>query len=163
VRCWILLGGNMGEVKHTMLRAVDMLVEILGNPLVQSGYYQSEPWGFDAKQLFINQVLEFETRLLPLEVLDLTQKVERQCGRLAKTNSGYESRYLDIDLLFVDALVIAHPRLEVPHPRLHLRRFTLLPLAEKWPELIHPLLNLSVAELLKQCSDDSQVSLLSEH
>ena len=79
------------------IRSYYVLVEMLGNPLVQSGYYQSEPWGFDAKQLFINQVLEFETRLLPLEVLDLTQKVERQCGRLAKTNSGYESRYLDID------------------------------------------------------------------
>ena len=145
-----------------MQRAVGLLSVSLGRPIVSSAYYQSEPWGFDSELLFINQVLEFESDIEPLQLLHLTQTIEITCGRTSKTSLTYESRLLDIDLLFVDTLVIAHPRLEVPHPRLHLRRFTLLPLAEKWPELIHPLLNLSVAELLKQCSDDSQVSLLPE-
>jgi 2-amino-4-hydroxy-6-hydroxymethyldihydropteridine diphosphokinase len=84
--------------------------------------------------------------------------MEKDLGRKAKTKpGGYEARLIDIDILFFDDRIIQQPALTVPHPRLHLRRFTLLPLNELMPDWMHPLLKKTVRQLLRECPDDSDV------
>ena len=87
-----------------------------------------------------------------------TQRMEKDLGRKAKTKQGgYEARLIDIDILFFDDRIIEQPALTVPHPRLHLRRFTLLPLHELMPDWMHPVLKKTVRQLLRECPDDSDV------
>jgi len=153
----LLFGGNQGNVILAIKSAIEMLRSRLGNVVKQSFYYESEPWGFEASQNFINQVVEFHSPLSPKELLDLTQHVEQELGRKEKTGTHYESRPIDIDILFIDEVEINTPRLVIPHPRLHERRFTLLPLNDKWPNKIHPKLNKSMNELLLICPDGGEV------
>lgn len=157
----LLLGGNQGNVTERIQEAITCLSTLLGEPVQSSAYYESEPWGFEAEQNFINQVVEFESAHLPEELLKITQQIEKDLGRKQKTGTHYESRPIDIDILFMDNLVVDLPHLTIPHPRLHDRRFTLLPLMDHWAELVHPTLNYSVEELLSQCKDEGSVKKLS--
>jgi len=156
----LLLGGNQGDVVQTMQEATDFLSQELGEPVRVSGYYESEPWGFDADQNFVNQVVEFQSDYSAEELLRITQAVELECGRSAKTQAGYESRVIDIDILFVDNEVIDLPHLQIPHPKLHLRHFTLLPLAEKWTTFNHPIFNKLISTLLSECQDEIRAQLI---
>ncbi|TRX72627.1 2-amino-4-hydroxy-6-hydroxymethyldihydropteridine diphosphokinase [Carboxylicivirga sp. M1479] len=149
----LLLGGNQGNVLESLKDAIDLLSESLGKPMLQSAYYESEPWGFEASQNFINQVVEFRSGLSPLVLLDFTQSIEKTLGRKAKTGTHYESRPIDIDILFIDDVQISTPRLTVPHSKLHERRFTLLPLMDHWSELLHPTLNQTIRQLNELCAD----------
>jgi 2-amino-4-hydroxy-6-hydroxymethyldihydropteridine diphosphokinase len=101
---------------------------------------------------FLNQVLLYETLLTPNEILQTIGVIEAENGRV-HTKDGYSSRNLDIDILFYDSLILNSADLTVPHPLLHVRRFTLLPLAEIAPDFIHPVLQLSMRDLLEKCED----------
>ena len=93
-------------------------------------------------------MLELETELSPLAVLERTQEIERQLGRQTKSSAaGYQDRPIDLDLLLYDDLVLETPRLTLPHPLMHLRDFVLEPLQQLAPTLRHPVLGLSIAEL----------------
>ncbi|PRZ01661.1 2-amino-4-hydroxy-6-hydroxymethyldihydropteridine diphosphokinase [Marinilabilia salmonicolor] len=153
----LLLGGNRGNTENVFKQALALLEQRIG--LVQrcSSLYKSPPWGFEDDQWFLNQVVFVETRLEPQAVLVETQQIERDMGRKKKTTTHYEGRLLDIDILFYDHIVISSPLLTVPHERLHLRRFTLLPLQELAPDFIHPGMNKSIATLLNECRDESEV------
>ena len=153
----LLLGGNQNDVIDSMQKAIEGLSYRLGSPIKASAYYESEPWGFAAEQNFINQVVEFSSPLSPIDLLDLTQKTEMELGRKAKTGTHYESRPIDIDILFIDSMEINSSRLTVPHPRLHKRRFTLLPLMDHWSGLLHPTMNKSIKQLLNACTDSGTV------
>jgi len=153
----LLLGGNQGNVINNLQQAIEALSIHLGKAIQTSAYYESEPWGFEASQNFVNQVVEFESALTPNQLIRITQQIEIQLGRKQKTGTHYESRPIDIDILFIDDCIIDTSHLVIPHPRLHQRRFTLLPLVEQWQNLLHPKLEKTIQELLSVCEDEGTV------
>lgn len=158
---YLLLGSNMGQREWLLKQAADLLLEAnAGELLARSGVYQSEPWGFAHDTPFLNQLLLLRTDMEPFTLLDLTQRIERQLGRSAKTTVAYEARLIDIDLLFYGQEVLQSQRLTLPHPQTHLRRFALLPLVELSPQWIHPTLGRSMEQLLAHCPDTGVVQLL---
>ena len=155
-RVALLLGGNQGDVKRTLLTAQQLINSRVGAVLRCSHRYESEPWGFPAAQRFSNQALEVSTDLSPLEVLDACQGIERELGRnraaeaIEKASSGaaYSSRPIDIDIIFYGDEVIDDERLTVPHPLLAEREFALQPLAEIMRRHRHPVTGVTVGEML---------------
>lgn len=147
-----LLGGNQGNRKDLILRAIQLLKSQIGDCKIASSLYETEAWGFKTELAFLNQVLVFETEKSPREILKIAQKIESDLGRI-RSSDGYSSRTMDIDILFYDNLIVSDSDLQIPHPRLHLRRFTLEPLVEIMPDYIHPLIAKSMQELLIDCND----------
>lgn len=156
-RVVLLTGGNTGDVKRTLQAAQQLINARVGAVLRCSHRYESEPWGFDAGERFSNQALEVSTDLLPLEVLDAVQEIERELGRnraaeaveKARTGVAYTSRPIDIDIIFYDDEVIDGERLTVPHPLLAGREFALAPLCEIMRAHRHPVTGLTVGEMLE--------------
>ncbi len=156
-KCVLLLGGNLGNVAVHFKTSQQLLSEQGFDIVGQSSLYQSEPWGFEAKDLFLNQVLICQTRLSPHMCLEVTQGIEQSIGRKTKSrNLNYSSRLIDIDILFYNNDIVETNDLTIPHPRLHLRNFTLLPLLELMPDYIHPKLKKSI-EWLCQNSEDKDL------
>ena len=148
-RVVLLTGGNSGDVKRTLQAAQQLVNAKVGAVLRCSHRYETKPWGFDADGVFSNQALEVSTDLLPLEVLDAVQAIERELGRnraaeaveKARTGVNYTSRPIDIDILFYDDEVIDSERLTVPHPLMGEREFALVPLCELPPSVASPVRN----------------------
>lgn len=155
-RVTLLMGGNLGDVKRTLQSAQQLVNARVGAVLRCSHRYESAPWGFTSENRFSNQALELTTDLSPLEVLDACQAIERELGRnraaeqLERSASGarYTSRLIDIDLIFYDDLVLETDRLTLPHPLLAEREFALVPLCEIMRQRRHPVLGISVGEML---------------
>jgi 2-amino-4-hydroxy-6-hydroxymethyldihydropteridine diphosphokinase len=152
VKVYLLLGGNLGDKKLVFEKAVKLLKESVGEIMQQSHIYETEPWGFESSDLFWNQVLEITTNLLPEEVLSQTQHIELEMGRVRKEHQ-YDSRIIDIDILFYGEEIIQLTNLVIPHPRIQDRKFALVPLNEIVPELKHPILNKNINQLLAECTD----------
>ena len=155
---FILLGGNVGDKRKIFTETIQMIGESIGNPTKISSIYDTEPWGFDSEP-FWNQALVIETMLLPLEILDLTQAIETSMGRI-RSRGSYESRPMDIDLLFYDDLILHTPRLTLPHPKIAERRFVLVPLNEISPLKRHPLSGNTISEMLLICEDPLRVEII---
>lgn len=149
----ILLGSNQGNRKELIMKAIQLLEIKLGKCQKVSSIYESEAWGFEADTAFLNQVLMFDSTLKPEEILKIGLDAEKELGR-TRNEGGYASRTMDIDLLFYDNQIIEEENLQIPHPRLHLRRFTLEPLVEIMPSFIHPRLKKDMRELLEVCTDN---------
>lgn len=156
----LLLGSNLGDSRLCFQEACVLLEDRLGLLLQQSSLYQSPPWGFVHENDFLNQVLVFQTALMPIQILQECLQIEADLGRERKGQAGYAARVIDIDLLFVNDEVLQSDQLELPHPRLHLRRFTLLPLEELMPDFVHPILKDNIQGLLAACEDKSEVRKL---
>lgn len=154
---FILLGGNQGDVKRTFAE-VCMQIENLCNIVQTSPLYITEPWGMETKDLFYNQALEIETSLKPLALLEKFQEIEKTYGRVPKVGNAYESRVIDIDILLWGTEILDEPNLTVPHPRMHIRNFTLIPLKEIAPNTIHPVLGKTIQELATINGDNLSVS-----
>ncbi len=155
-KCVLLLGGNLGQIQTNFAQATAKIECRIGHIIQKSSIYQSEAWGFESSSLFLNQVIIIETELSPTEVLQETQQIESEIGRKEKTqNLAYSSRLIDIDILFFDSKIIESKDLIIPHPRLHLRNFTLIPLVEVLPQFSHPILKKSLTELLNESPDKS--------
>lgn len=157
IKLYILLGGNLGDKQKVLSEARIRLNKLLGKITAQSTVYETEPWGFESADLFWNQVLEISTSLSPKEVLRQTQQIELQMGRIRK-ESQYDSRIIDIDILFFGDKVIESENLIVPHPRIQERKFALVPLNEIAPGLMHPVIQKSIGQLLDECKDQLRVS-----
>lgn len=149
----LLVGGNEGNRFKNMQEATELIATRIGNIEECSSCYQSEPWGFVHQQNFLNQVMEVSTALSASEILTVALQIEKKLGRKQKTQNGYEGRTMDIDILFFNDETIELPQLTVPHPKIQERRFTLLPLAERWGALVHPLLGKTMIMLLDECTD----------
>lgn len=157
---YLITGSNQGERLVTLNSAKDQLEKHVGVLKKASAIYETAPWGKTDQAPFLNQVLFIETELEAPQVLEACLSIERQHGRIRKKQ--WEARTLDIDILFFGNEVIIEEGLIVPHPHLHERRFVLAPLMELAPELVHPVLNLSVTQLLNLCEDHLPVSIYSE-
>lgn len=154
----LLLGSNLGDREALLQQARTQIGKRIGLVRKASKIYESAPWGFfdkpsDKIPAFLNQALEIETKLTPEKILAETQKIERELGRkksimFALEKTVYESRAIDIDILFYDDETIDRKELTIPHPRIPDRRFVLEPLAEIMPERMHPILKISIKELL---------------
>lgn len=156
VKVYLLLGGNLGDKKLVFVNATKFLKENVGAILQQSHIYETEPWGFESSDLFWNQVLELVTDLSPEEVLRQTQHIELELGRVRKERK-YDSRIIDIDILFYGDEIIQLPNLIIPHPRIQERKFALIPLNEIAPELKHSILQKNIGQLLAECTDQLRV------
>lgn len=156
----LLLGSNLGDSRLCFQQACTLLENKLGAMLRKSALYQSPAWGFEHDNDFLNQVVVFRTSLLSAQILKECLQLEIVLGRDRNGQVGYAGRTIDIDLLFVNDDVVKTVDLELPHPRLHLRRFTLLPLVELMPDFIHPTLNKPIQSLLAACKDNSEVRKL---
>jgi 2-amino-4-hydroxy-6-hydroxymethyldihydropteridine diphosphokinase len=157
---FLLLGSNMGNRMQLLERACCMLQESGVWVEKKSSVYESAPWGFEAAQTFLNMALQVRTSLLPQRLLQAAQLVEQRMGRVRTAGSGYASRPIDIDILFYGDEVVSAPLLTIPHTLLHERRFALAPLAELAPEFVHPVLQKTMRELLRDCSDAGSVAKL---
>jgi len=158
-RVYFLLGGNMGDREELLSEAIRKMTIQLGEFIQTSSLYETEPWGFTHEQNFLNQVAVFETQLSALDILDRTQAIEKELGRIRKTTQ-YCERTIDIDILFYGDKIIENERLSVPHPRIQERLFALYPLAELIPDYLHPKLQKSIKTLKEECPDNLKVNRL---
>lgn len=139
-------------------KAANAISNRIGEVVKYSGVYESAPWGFVDDTSFLNQVLLVESELEAKEILGIILELENELGRVRMEGNAYVSRKIDIDILYFGEQIFQEEVLQVPHPRLHLRRFTLVPLAEIAPSYVHPKLNKSNKELLDGCEDHSIVN-----
>lgn len=145
---YLALGTNIGNKRRNMITAAALLAERVGDVLALSSFYETEPWGFQSENTFLNAALQLETALSPLELLKATQEIEIEMGRTQKSNGAYHDRIIDIDILLYDDLVLQTPELTLPHPLMHERLFVMEPLAEIAPNVIHPVFKKPVISLL---------------
>jgi 2-amino-4-hydroxy-6-hydroxymethyldihydropteridine diphosphokinase len=158
-KAFLLFGSNIGDAIEHINSAISNLENNDCQFISKSSFYETMPWGFESNQAFVNQVSFIETKLSPIEFLELILKIEIEMGRIRNIEQ-YSSRNIDIDILYYNDEILDAEKLIIPHPRLHLRNFTLIPLTEIAPEYIHPLLKKSNKELLENCSDQLSVKKL---
>ena len=156
---YLSMGSNMGDRMENLRFGINELKKEL-NPVAISSIYETEPWGYSDDTPYLNLVARFNTRLNVHELMEFTQNIEKSAGRIIRKNllkSDYQARTLDIDLLFYDRKVIRERNVEIPHPRLHLRNFVLIPFAEINGSFVHPVFNKTINDLNRQSSDKSEI------
>ena len=141
------LGTNVGNKRRNMITAAALLAERVGDILALSGFYETEPWGFESEHFFLNAAVKLKTSFSPLEVLQITQQIEKELGRTEKSNGVYHDRIIDIDILLYEDEVLQIPELTLPHPLMHERKFVMDPLAEIAPFVVHPVLKERIIDL----------------
>lgn len=146
----------MGNRIDYLRQAREILNIEAGQIVLLSSIYESEPWGYNDPDKYLNQVVSIKTAKEPQQLLESCLHIENTLGRKRLGNT-YQPRPIDIDILFYNDLCLETKSLIIPHPRLHLRNFVLKPLMEILPDLKHPKLKMSVKELFKLCPDTIQV------
>ena len=134
------LGSNLGDREEHIRKAIALIGESIGLVIRQSSLIETEPWGFESANRFLNGVILVETSLTPRQLLKATQKIERQLGRKKKSTDSclltpvsYSDRSIDIDILLYDDLTVDEPDLKIPHPLMEQRDFVMIPLNEIKP------------------------------
>jgi 2-amino-4-hydroxy-6-hydroxymethyldihydropteridine diphosphokinase len=131
-KVYLSLGANIGNRKRAMRQAIEKLGEFVGSVVCQSALYETKPWGFESPNDFINCCVLVETPLSPRQLLEATQRIERDLGRVEKTadDHEYHDRVIDIDILLYDDITVDEPDLKIPHPLMNERDFVMEPLKE---------------------------------
>ena len=130
-KVYLGLGSNIGNRKRNMREAVQYMESLIGTVTRQSALYETEPWGFESPNLFINMCVCVETPLAPRQLLEATQEIEKRMGRVGKSeNHEYQDRIIDIDILLYDDLTVDEPDLKIPHPLMNEREFVMNALNE---------------------------------
>lgn len=145
---YLALGSNMGNRAANLKTAIAALPPQM-EMKAKSRVYETPPWGYTDQEKFLNQVLKVQTYLAPEPLLKHLKRLEVALGRNATFQNG--PRLIDIDVLFYDDLVYESPTLVIPHPRLHERGFVLMPLMDIAPDLVHPVKQQSIRQLLALC------------
>jgi len=156
-KVYLSLGSNLGDKQRNLRFAISEIEQRCGKVELCSSFYSTSPWGFDSDNEFVNIALSITTALEPLALLNALKHIEQDAGRQQNAKSGYEDRPLDIDILFYDNSIIDSESLTVPHPRLHLRLFVLVPMNEIASQLMHPILHKTIETLLLECDDSTLI------
>lgn len=153
-KAYICIGSNIGD---RIDKCINAIREISNSSRISatSSFYITAPVGKEDQAEFINCVLMIDTTLKPLDLLEFLQTVEKKLGK--KITERWGPRTIDLDILFYDGLVIQNESLNIPHPRVHTRKFVLVPMCEIDPDFIHPVLQKSMFELLNVLDDDKSV------
>jgi len=165
MRTGVALGSNLGDRLASLRAARRAIIDLpkVAPPVLASAVYETEPVNCEpGAEKFLNAVLEFEFGGQPNELLEQLLGIEQSLGR-AREHARNVSRPIDIDLLYCGGRKIDNERLQLPHPRIHLRKFVLQPLADIRPELVLPNQARSVRELLAQLADPAKVVRLMEN
>ena len=155
-RVFLLLGTNLGDRPRNLLVAKDLLEITAGKIIHRSSIYETAAWGKTDQAGFLNEVIELTTLLTPQALLSTIHEIEGQMGRVREVKWG--PRLIDIDILFYSDCIVTSENLVIPNPALHTRRFTLTPLAEIAGDLVHPVFQKTIDELLSHCEDQLAVS-----
>ncbi len=148
------LGSNLGGREDILGRAVALIKDVLPGRVTCSQVIESAPWGFESANPFLNLgvMVEIDGAMAfePMELLRIFQDIQHALDPSPHRDAagGYIDRAIDIDIIAIDNLVIESPQLTLPHPRMHLRRFVLGPMAELAPSWHHPLLHLTPGEMM---------------
>ncbi len=153
---FLLLGSNLGNRLEILNLAIDQVIAKTGAIKRRSGIYETEPWGTEDPQPFLNIIISITTELEPITLLETLLSIEADLGR-KRDGSRNRPRSIDIDILLYNNLVLKSMTLTIPHERMHLRKFVLVPLAEIAPSLVHPVLHKNISQLLSECEDNSWV------
>ena len=149
------LGSNQGDRKLQLARAIQMIEESIGPIRASSSYYETKAWGISDQPDFINVALEVEHYKTPIQLLKIVNEIEDRIGRVRKEKWG--PRLIDVDIIFVEDIVMDTDRLTIPHKWMENRNFVLYPLNEIASDFIHPVLKKSVSELLDECEDKTEI------
>ena len=157
VECFLSLGSNINKREENLKDSIDFLKgENKLKILKKSSIYETEPWGVEKQPPFLNMVLKTKTKVSPTFLLNICKRCELKLGR--KETLKWGSRIIDVDILFYGNQILDKPKLKIPHPLLHKRRFILIPLAEIEPLKTHPLLKKTIIELLEELNDKKWVN-----
>jgi len=154
------LGSNQGDKGATIAQCIQYIHQQLGTVVAVSKLYESSSWGFESDNFF-NCALLIHTRKLPQQLLSGILKIEKQLGRIREEASGYQARNIDIDIISFNNEVIKEENLSVPHPQLQNRLFVLLPVNDLKVDFVHPILNKSIPQLIKDCKDQVACKVIS--
>jgi 2-amino-4-hydroxy-6-hydroxymethyldihydropteridine diphosphokinase len=157
---YLLLGTNLGNKKQNLHEAAVRLSGLAGQILNSSSIYETLPWGVTNQPSYWNQVLLLQSTLLPQELLQVINNIEKELGRERRIR--WEARIIDIDILYYNDWKIETDKLSIPHPRIASRKFTLVPLAEIAPQFLHPVLGATNQALLEACTDTLSVIAVDE-
>jgi len=155
---YLELGSNKGNRLLNISKAFVYLNQEIGEITNHSAIYETDPWGFKSSDKFINIAVELKTNLQPHDLLNRIKEFEKKMGR-KKITDKYESREIDIDIIFFNNNIINDNELIIPHPRLHKRKFVLETLFDIIPDYIHPLLNKNIKQLYTECNDKCNVEV----
>jgi len=153
---YLLLGTNLGDKKLQLERARNAVSEEIGTISTASSIYETAAWGKTDQPSFLNQVLQVRTELTPTEILYKINAIEEELGRIRVEKWG--ERQIDIDILYYDGSIIDTKDLQIPHPGIPDRRFTLVPLVEIAADFKNPVLNMTNRDLLENCPDSLKVN-----
>lgn len=157
---YLALGSNLGDRAALIEQAIAQLEQAGVHVRRRSALYETEPVGMSGGRWFLNSVLEVETERMPLGLLHLLKRIERQLGRRPMSGRQPEPRRMDIDILIYGEQAVRAPELTLPHPRLHERRFVLEPLRELAPDWRHPVTRQTAGEMLSTLADRGAVRRL---
>jgi len=159
-KAYLLLGSNMGNRLENLKKAINNIKTICGDIIMLSSIYETAAWGYKEQESFLNQVIVLDSLIHPTPLMLHLLEIEKEIGRVRDVKYG--PRLIDIDILLFENEVINNTILMLPHPELPNRRFALIPLKEVANDLIHPVFNLTINQLLENCSDEGHVQKFSE-
>lgn len=157
---YLHIGSNLGNRKDYLDRAIQLIREQIGEIPKLSHVYETEAWGKTDQPAFLNQALQIQTQLFPDELMNQLKKIEEQMGRIRQEKWG--PRLIDLDMIFYDDLIFEIEGLIIPHPRMHIRNFVLIPMMDLNPDFSHPIFRQTIRELKAWCQDDLEVKRYKE-
>lgn len=157
---FLCLGGNKGDVVSTFSNVINYFAESIGVVEKKSSVYQTAAWGDENQDDYLNQVIQINTKLTPDKLLENCLHIEQKYGRFRDKNNQWASRSIDIDILLYSNQQIVEKNLIIPHPRMLQRNFVMIPLAEIAGEIIHPIINKKISDLVLETKDSLKVKCI---